>query len=145
MLPSADHLIELFRSITTIAVVGASFDESKQAHRIPRYLRSQGYRILPVNPRSGELFGEPTVVALSEVDGPIDAVQVFRPAEEAPDLAREAIAVGARVFWLQLGIVSAEAERIARAAGLTVVMDACMGAVHKKLRRSHGLEGPAQS
>ncbi len=145
MLPSTDELIDLFRSITTIAVVGASFDESKPAHRIPRYLQSQGYRIVPVNPQGGELFGEPVVAALAEVREPIDAVQVFRPAEEAPELARGAITAGARVFWLQLGIVSSGAERIARAGGLTVVMDACMGAVHKKLRRRYGLGGPASS
>jgi uncharacterized protein len=111
-------------------VVGASADPSKPAHAIPRYLQRQGYRILPVNPRGGELLGEPVARSLAEVDGPIDVVEVFRPAEEAPRIAREAVEVGAKVLWLQLGIVSQEAREVAEAAGLTVVMDRCMGETH---------------
>ncbi|HJW61094.1 MAG TPA: CoA-binding protein, partial [Actinomycetota bacterium] len=98
-----------------------------------RYLQRQGYRILPVNPRGGELLGEPVARSLAEVDGPIDVVEVFRPAEEAPRIAREAVEVGAKVLWLQLGIVSEEARQVAEAAGLTVVMDRCMGETHGRL------------
>jgi predicted CoA-binding protein len=86
-----------------------------------------------VNPRGGELLGEPVARSLSEVDGPVDVVEVFRPAAEAPRIAREAVEVGARVLWLQLGIESQEARRIAEAAGLTVVMDRCMGDTHGEL------------
>jgi predicted CoA-binding protein len=128
-----ERLVGIFAETKTIAVVGASADPSKPAHTIPRYLQRQGYRIVPVNPRGGELLGEPVARSLAEVDGPIDVVEVFRPAEEAPRIAREAVEVGAKVLWLQLGIVSEEARQVAEAAGLTVVMDRCMGETHAEL------------
>jgi uncharacterized protein len=128
-----ERLARIFAESRTIAVVGASGDPAKPAHRIPRYLQGQGYRIVPVNPRGGELLGEPVARSLPEVDRPVDVVDVFRPAEEAPRIAREAVAVGARVLWLQLGIASEEARQIAEAAGLTVVMDRCMGETHREL------------
>jgi predicted CoA-binding protein len=128
-----ERLVGIFAETKTIAVVGASADPSKPAHSIPRYLQRQGYRILPVNPRGGELLGEPVARSLAEVDGPVDVVEVFRPAEEAPRIAREAVEVGAKVLWLQLGIVSQEARQVAEAAGLTVVMDRCMGETHGRL------------
>jgi predicted CoA-binding protein len=128
-----EHLLRIYTQSRTIAVVGASADASKAAHKIPRYLQSQGYRILPVNPRGGELFGEHVFSSLSEIDVPVDVVEVFRPAQEAPEIARHAIAIGAKVLWLQLGIVSEKARQIAEAAGLTVVMDRCMGATHALL------------
>jgi uncharacterized protein len=131
--PSREQLLRIYAETRTIAVVGASGDPSKPAHRIPRYLQSQGYRILPVNPRGGELLGEPVARSLAEVDGPVDVVDVFRPAEEAPRIAREAIEAGAKVLWLQVGIVSEEARQEAEAAGLTVVMDRCMGEAHAEL------------
>jgi predicted CoA-binding protein len=128
-----ERLVGIFAETKTIAVVGASADPSKPAHTIPRYLQRQGYRIVPVNPRGGELLGEPVARSLAEVDGPVDVVEVFRPAEEAPGIAREAVEVGAKVLWLQLGIVSQEARQVAEAAGLTVVMDRCMGQTHGEL------------
>jgi predicted CoA-binding protein len=127
------QLLRIYAETKTIAVVGASAHPSKPAHQIPRYLQGQGYRILPVNPHGGELFGEPVARSLAEIDGPVDVVDVFRPAEEAPELARQAIAIGAKVLWLQLGIMSEEARRLAEAAGLTVVMNRCMGATHGEL------------
>jgi hypothetical protein len=131
--PSREQLLRIYAETRTIAVVGASGDPSKPAHRIPRYLQSQGYRILPVNPRGGELLGEPVARSLAEVEGPVDVVDVFRPAEEAPQIAREAIEAGAKVLWLQVGIESEEARQEAEAAGLTVVMDRCMGEAHAEL------------
>jgi hypothetical protein len=128
-----EQLTGIYRDTRTIAVVGASADGSKAAHRIPAYLQQQGYRIRPVNPRGGELFGEPVATSLSEVEGPVDVVDVFRPAAEAADVARQAVAIGAKVLWLQLGIADEEARRIAEDAGLTVVMDRCMGATHREL------------
>jgi uncharacterized protein len=80
--------------------------------------------------RGGELLGEPVARSLSEVDSPVDVVEVFRPADEAPQIAREAVKAGAKVLWLQLGIASEEARQVAEAAGLTVVMDRCMGEMH---------------
>ncbi|MGY1805705.1 CoA-binding protein [Blastococcus sp. SYSU D00922] len=128
-----EKLTGIYRDTRTIAVVGASSDESKAAHRIPAYLQQQGYRIRPVSPRGGELFGEPVAASLAEVDGPVDVVDVFRPAAEAADIARQAVAIGAKVLWLQLGIADEEARRIAEDAGLTVVMDRCIGATHHEL------------
>ncbi len=125
-----EQLLRIYAETRTIAVVGASADESKAAHQIPRYLQAQGYRIVPVNPRGGVLFGERVFRSLTEIDVPVDVVDVFRPAEEAPEIARQAIAIGAKVLWLQLGIVSEQARQIAEAAGLTVVMNRCMGATH---------------
>jgi uncharacterized protein len=128
-----ERLARIYADTRTIAVVGASADPAKPAHRIPAYLQGQGYRILPVNPRGGELFGEPVARSLAEVDGPVDVVDVFRPADEAPEIAREAVRVGAKVLWLQEGIESEEARRVAEAAGLTVVMNRCMGVTHRQL------------
>jgi uncharacterized protein len=128
-----ERLLRIYAETKTIAVVGASGDPAKPAHEVPRYLQQQGYRILPVNPRGGELLGEPVARSLAEVEGPVDVVEVFRPAAEAPQVAREAVKVGAKVLWLQLGIKSEEARQIAEAAGLTVVMDRCMGEAHGAL------------
>jgi predicted CoA-binding protein len=128
-----EQLARIFANTTTIAVVGASGDPAKPAHQIPRYLQRQGYRIIPVNPRGGELFGEPVARSLAEVDGPVDVVDVFRPSEETPEIAREAAEIGAKVLWLQLGIESEEARKIAESAGLTVVMNRCMGEAHRQL------------
>ena len=125
-----EQFLRIYADTRTIAVVGASADASKAAHRIPRYLQSQGYRILPVNPHSGELFGERVFRSLAEIDVPVDVVEVFRPAQEAPEIARQAIAMGAKVLWLQVGIVSEEARQLAEAAGMTVVMNRCMGDTH---------------
>jgi predicted CoA-binding protein len=132
-IPEREQLRRIYAQARTIAVVGASADAAKAAHQIPRYLQRQGYRIVPVNPRGGQLFGERVFRSLAEVDVPVDVVDVFRPAEEAPEIARQAIAIGAQVLWLQLGIVSEEARQIAEAAGLTVVMNRCMGASHALL------------
>ena len=128
-----EQLARIFANTTTIAVVGASGDPAKPAHQIPRYLQRQGYRIIPVNPRGGELFGGPVARSLAKVDGPVDVVEVFRPSEETPEIAREAAGIGAKVLWLQLGIESEEARKIAESAGLTVVMNRCMGETHRQL------------
>lgn len=132
-IPPDDVLRQIYAETKTIAVVGASADESKAGHRIPRYLQSQGYRIIPVSPRGGEILGERVYASLDEVEVPIDAVDVFRPAEEAPDIARAAVGAGAKVLWLQTGVQSGEAGRIAEEGGLRVVMNTCMGATHGRL------------
>ena len=133
-----EQLARIYAEARTIAVVGASRYPFKPAHRIPVYLQKQGYRVVAVNPRGGDLFGEPVARSLAEVDGPVDVVDVFRPADEAPQIARQAVDVGAKVLWLQLGIESQEAKRIAEAAGLTVVMDRCMGETHAELGLGRG-------
>ena len=131
--PTQDDLRKVYAETKTIAVVGASADESKASHRIPRYLQSQGYRIIPVSPKGGEILGEKVYTSLKEIPEPVDVVDVFRPSEETPGIATEAVAIGAKVLWLQSGIESEEAERIGEDGGLLVVMDRCMGATHRML------------
>lgn len=128
-----DELREIYAETKTIAVVGASDNPRKPAHTIPRYLQRQGYRIIPVNPKGGEILGQKVYGSLQQIEEPIDVVDVFRPSEETPDVARSAVEAGAKVLWLQEGISSEEAERIASEGGLKVVMDRCMGATHARL------------
>jgi uncharacterized protein len=131
--PSLEELLDIYRSISTIAAVGASSDPTKAAHRKPAYLADQGYKVIPVSPRGGELFGEPVRASLGDIDVPVDVVNVFRPADEVPAIATEAAAIGAKVLWLQTGIVSEEGAAIARRAGMTVIMNLCMGTTHALL------------
>lgn len=128
-----DDLLKIYDETKTIAVVGASGTEGKPAHDIPDYLQSQGYRIIPVNPRGGELFGEKVYASLTDVDIPVDVVDVFRPRDEAEGVARDAIAIGAKVLWFQLDTHTDDAVRVASEARLTVVTDLCMGATHGQL------------
>lgn len=130
---SDDELRALYERVETIAVVGASTSPGKPAHDIPAYLAEQGYRIIPVNPGAEEVLDEDAPDQLTAVDEPVQIIDVFRPAAEAPDIARQAVELGAEVLWLQTGIVSEEARRIAEEGGLTVVMDRCLGATHGDL------------
>jgi hypothetical protein len=137
-----EELKRIYAETKTIAVVGASGSEEKAAHTIPRYLQREGFRIIPVNPRGGEILGEKVYEKLADVTEPIDVVDVFRPSEETPEVAKEAAAAGAKVLWLQEGISSEEAERIATDGGLQVVMDLCMGATHHRLLKKGEGQGP---
>ncbi|MGH2807568.1 MAG: CoA-binding protein [Actinomycetota bacterium] len=118
---------EILERSRTVAVVGASTDESKPSHSVPARLQRAGFNVIPVNPSGKEILGRVAAKSLSEIDEPIDVVEVFRPAEEAPEIAREAVAVGAKTLWLQLGIRSDEARRIAEEGGLDFIEDHCMG------------------
>lgn len=133
-----DELRTIYEETKTIAVVGASGDETKAAHTIPRYLQREGFRIIPVNPRGGEILGEKVYERLEDIPEPIDVVDVFRPSEETPVVAGDAVKVGAKVLWLQEGISSEEAERIASEGGLKVVMNRCMGETHYQLKLGPG-------
>ncbi|MGH2491649.1 MAG: CoA-binding protein, partial [Candidatus Limnocylindria bacterium] len=121
--------LRIYAQPKTVAVVGASDTVGKPAHDIPLYLQSQGYRIVPVNPRGGEIFGERVFASLRDVDVPIDIVEVFRPPEEAEAVARDAVAVGAKVLWFQPGTDSDDAVRAAD-SGITIVTSRCMGVTH---------------
>jgi uncharacterized protein len=124
---------EILREARTIAVVGASPRPTRPSHGVMRYLLEQGYRAIPVRPLDcDEVLGVPCVASLADIDEPIDLVDVFRRPEFCPDVAREAVAVGARALWLQLGIVSPEARAIAAAAGLDYVEDECTAIVHDR-------------
>ena len=125
-----ETLLRLYEETNTIAVVGASTTDGKPGHDIPQYLQSQGYRIIPVNPRGGEVLGEGSYRSLHDVDVHVDVVEVFRPPEEAEGIAREAIAIGANTLWFQPGTDTDGAAALARSAGLTVVATKCMGVTH---------------
>ncbi|GAB4362008.1 MAG: CoA-binding protein [Bryobacter sp.] len=123
---------EILDETKTIAVVGLSSKPDRSSYGVSEYLQQQGYRIIPVNPNETEVLGERAYATLEEIPEPVDMVNVFRRAEETPAIAAAAVAIGAKTLWLQQGIVNEEAAEIARAAGLSVVMDACL-AVAKSL------------
>ena len=120
---------EILGSARTIAVVGASRDPSKAGGSVPEGLQKRGFRIIPINPYAETLFGERVYRSLLEVPEQIDLVDVFRPAADAPEIARQAVAVGARALWLQEDIRSAEARCIAESAGMEFVEDECTAVV----------------
>ena len=124
---SDDYLQGILKSVKTIAMVGASPDKTKFSYGVLRVLHETGYDMVPVNPRPDvtEIRGLKVYPALSAVDRPIDMVEVFRRAEDLPDVAREAVAVGAKVLWGQIGVFNKEAARIAEDAGMKVVMNRC--------------------
>jgi uncharacterized protein len=132
--PADGELLRLLTDAGTIAVVGASSNPDRPSHGIFRKLLAAGYRVVPVNPNESEVLGQKAYPSLAAVPQPIDIVNVFRRPEYTPDLAEQAVRVGAKTLWLQSGIVNDEAAARAKAGGLTVVMDACIGVVHSLLR-----------
>jgi predicted CoA-binding protein len=129
------ELRELLRQTRTIAVVGLSANPDRPSNQVGWYLHHQGYRLFGVNPRCTvpEVFGVPILPSLDEVPEPVDIVDVFRRPEYTPEVATQAVAVGARVLWLQAGIRSAEARAIAEAGGLVYVEDRCLKVDHARL------------
>ncbi len=117
-----------------IAMVGLSADPMRPSHFAAIYMQSEGYDIIPVNPRyAGEtILGQTVYPSLEEIPGPVDIVDVFRRPEEVPGIARSAVAIGAKVLWMQLGVINDEAARIAADAGLEVVMDRCVKIEHAR-------------
>lgn len=130
-----EHILRTYRSIT---VVGASNAEHKAAHYVPVHMQEHGWQIVPVNPRCGVIVGEPAFAKLGDLDEP-GFVNVFRPSEQTPDIARQAVAAGATALWLQLHIASEEARRIAEDAGLLYVENRCLIIEQRRL----GLDAPA--
>ena len=133
--PSDAELRSILGDARTIAIVGLSSDPDRYSNEVAAFLQGKGYRIVPVNPNETEVLGEPAAASLLEVppDVAIDVVDVFRRAEETPAIAAQAVARGARVLWLQDGIVSEEARRIAEDAGLTVIMGVCIKHTSRRL------------
>lgn len=129
---------EILETARTIAVVGASRDPDKAGGSVPAGLQHRGFRIIPVNPYAETLFGERVYRSLLDIPEKVDLVDVFRPAEDAPEIARQAAAIGAGALWLQLDIRSDEARRIAADAGMDYVEDECTGVVASlyQIRRS---------
>jgi predicted CoA-binding protein len=120
---------EVLASAKTIAVVGASRDPRKAGGSVPEGLQRRGFRVIPINPFADELFGERVYRTLAEVPEKVDLVDVFRPSADAPEIARQAVAIGAKALWLQLDITSAEARGIAEDAGLDFVENECTAVV----------------
>ncbi len=120
---------EVLEAATTIAVVGASRDQFKAGGSVPEGLQRRGFRIIPINPYADELFGERVYRSLADVPERIDLVDVFRPAADAPEIARQAVAIGAKALWLQQDIRSEEARKIAESAGLDYIEDECTAVV----------------
>ncbi len=126
--------VALLRAARRIAVIGASSLPWRASNSVMRYLLSQGYECVPITPMRDEVLGlacYPTLEAAVAATGPFDIVDVFRRPEFTPDIARSAVATGCGSLWLQLGVVNAEAARIAHAGGLAVVMDRCTAVVHR--------------
>lgn len=122
----------ILRNHRTIAVVGFSKDPSKDAHTVPVYMKSKGYRVIPVNPTATEILGDRAYPNLSAVAEPYDIVNIFRPSDQVEPIVDEAIRAGkAKVIWMQLGISNEAAAEKARVAGLQVVMDRCMRTEHR--------------
>jgi predicted CoA-binding protein len=117
---------QILEDSITIAVVGASRDPLKEAHTIPALMLRHGWRIIPVNPYTTEIFGQTAYPLLGEIPEPVDLVNVWRPGPYCAEFARQAVEIGARAIWLQQGIVSAEARRIAEDAGIDYVEDYCI-------------------
>ena len=125
---------QILAAAHTIALVGASPKPWRPSHGVMRYLLEQGYRVIPVRPVGPEeILGQRRVASLAEIEEPIDLVDVFRRSEFCPDVALQAVAVGAGALWLQLGVVSADARAIAEAAGLDYVEDECTAIVHRQI------------
>lgn len=135
--PTDVELRSILGDAKTIAVVGLSSKSWRESHSVAAFLQRRGYRIVPINPKETEVLGEKAYPTLLDVpkDVQIDVVDVFRRASETPPVARDAVAVGAKVLWLQEGIVNDEARRIAEDAGLTVIMGACIRAETRRLER----------
>jgi uncharacterized protein len=131
--PEDRELRALLGDVRTIAVVGLSSKPNRPSLEVARYLQEHGYRIVPVNPNETEVLGERSYPSLADVPERVDVVDVFRRAEDTPAIARDAVAIGARVLWLQEGIVSDEAARIATDGGLEVIMGVCIRHVRARL------------
>jgi predicted CoA-binding protein len=134
-LPSDAELRSILGDAQTIAVVGLSPRRHRHSHEVALYLKAKGYRVVPVNPNAREILGERSYRSLLEVpdDIRIDVVDVFRRAEHTPEIARQAVARGARVLWLQDGIVNEQARRIAEEGGVLVIMGACIKRTSRRL------------
>src|SRR5207302_6952935 len=132
--PTTEEIRSLLMSAKTVAMVGASSNPEKASHGIMQKLQRAGYHVVPINPREKEVLGEKAYASLLDIPEHIDIVDVFRRPEDTPPIADEAVKIGAKALWLQTGIVNEDAAARAKAGGLLVVMDACIGATHALLR-----------
>ena|SRR6266853_7039025 len=139
-----ETLTRLLRECRRIAVVGVSADWNRPSHFVAKYLVDHGYTMIPVNPKYGEVLGRACyrdLAAANRAAGPIDLVDCFRRASDLEPIARDAVAIGARCLWMQLGLINESAAALARAAGLQVVMDRCVKIEHARLFGGLGWAG----
>ena len=134
-------LRRILRTSRTIAVVGLSANWYRPSYFAAKYMQEHGYRVIPVNPMYPEVLGEKCYKSVRDIPEQVDIVECFRKSEEIPALAGEAVAIGAKVLWMQLGVQSAEARRIAEAAGLEVVENRCVKIEHARLFGGLGWAG----
>jgi predicted CoA-binding protein len=132
--PTTEEIRALLTEARVVAIVGASSNPDKAAYGIMQKLQRVGYRVIPVNPREQEVLGEKAYPSLADIPERVDIVDVFRRPEDTPAIADEAVKIAAKALWLQTGISNEDAAARAKAAGLIVVMDACIGAIHALLR-----------
>ena len=124
----------------TVAVVGLSPNELRASYFVGYYLKRHGYRVIPVNPREAEILGEKSFKSLADIPVKVDIVNVFRAPDALPDIAKDAVAIGATALWCQFGVINAEGARIAEAGGVTVIMDRCIKVEHARFAgRMHWL------
>jgi len=126
-------LKDILKTAKVIAVVGLSPNPARDSYEVAEYLQQAGYRIIPVNPKADRILGEKVYPDLRSIPEPIDVVDIFRRSEYVPAIVDEALEIGAKTIWMQLGVVHEEAARKAADAGLEVVMDRCMLREHKRL------------
>ena len=127
---------EILKTCQTVAVVGLSPKSNRPSNMVASYLQENGYKIIPVNPRAGEILGEVCYANLSSIPNPVDVVDIFRRSEAVPPIVEEAIEIGAKAVWMQEGVINEKAAAWAKEAGLLVVMDRCMLREHRKLQES---------
>ncbi|TMW74079.1 CoA-binding protein [Alteribacter natronophilus] len=128
--PDRNEIGEILKKAKKIAVVGLSDNPARTSYQVSEAMQQAGYKIIPVNPNCDETLGEKSYRTLSEIEEPVDIVNVFRRSEYLAEVAEEAAQIDAEVFWAQLGLYSDEAERIAKEAGMTVIMDRCIKVEH---------------
>ena len=135
--PPDAQLRDILVGSKTIAIVGASSNTERTSHTIMAQLLRAGYHVIPVNPKETEILGQKAYASLADIPEKVDIVDVFRKSEDTPPVADEAVAIGAKVLWLQLGVTSDDAAARATQGGLTVIMDKCIGATHHALHVGH--------
>jgi len=127
---------EILNSGRIVAVVGLSLDPERPSHKVASYLKKQGYKIIPVNPKAREILGEVCYPELASIPDLVDVVVIFRRSDEVPGIVEEAVKIRAKAVWMQEGVINNEAAARAKESGLLVVMDRCMRKEHMKLQSS---------
>lgn len=126
------QVIQNLLAMSRVAIVGLSSNELRPSNFVGFYLQRHGYDIVPVNPREDSIFGKQSYPSLLDIPDPVDIVDVFRAPAAVPEIAEQAVAIGAKALWLQFGVISAEGVRIAEAGGLDVVVDRCIKIEHAR-------------